>query len=141
MMRKAVLAGLVAGSFGIAGTALAESGKISIELNDLQQADAGCRAVFVLNNGLAKPLGQVTFRIVAFDGKGHATRFLSLDVGALPVGKTRILRFDLGDKVACTDVSRLVLDDVTTCSGEAVKPGDCLAAVSLSTKAPVPLDF
>jgi hypothetical protein len=140
-MRKAILAGLVAGSLGVAGAASAEPGKIGVELNDLQQADTGCRAVFVLNNGLDKPLGQVTFRVVAFDGKGHATLFLSLDVGALPVGKTRILRFDLGEKVPCTDVSRLVLDDVTTCSGEGVAPGDCLAAVSLSTKVPVPFDF
>ena len=141
MKRIALLAGLAGCAMIAADAAAAEPGKIGVEFNDLQQADSGCRAVFVLNNGLEKPLDQLTFRVVAFDGKGHATLFLSLDVGSLPVGKTRILRFDLGDKVACSDVSRLVLDDVTACSGPEVAAGDCLAAVALSTKAGIPFDF
>src|SRR5690242_21758329 len=88
----------------------AEPGKIDVEFNSLQPSDAGCRAVFVLHNGLASALDSLTLRIVAFDAKGHANLFLSLDVGALPVNKTRVLRFDLGKGIACTDVSRLVLD-------------------------------
>lgn len=119
----------------------AGTGKIAIELNDLQQADTGCRAVFVMNNGLDKPLDQLVIRVVAFDGARHATRFLSMELGRLPVGKTRVLRFDLGDKSACTDVSRMVLDDVTACTGAGIGPGDCLAALSLSSRASVPLDF
>src|SRR5690242_14176163 len=71
----------------------AESGKIGVELNDLQQTDAGCRAVFVLNNGFGKALDKVTLRVVAFDAKQHASLFLSLEVGVLPIGKTRVLRF------------------------------------------------
>src|SRR5215216_1600681 len=78
----------------------AEAGKIAVELNDLQQADSGCRAIFVMRNGLASPLDKVAIRIVTFDSAQHATRFLSLDVGPLPVGKTRVLRFELGEKSA-----------------------------------------
>jgi len=52
-----------------------------------------------------------------------------------------VLRFDLGEKVGCGDVSRIVLDDVTACSGAAVTPADCLAAVGLSSKAGVKFDF
>jgi hypothetical protein len=146
-MKQILTAGLMAGAMVLSQAGIAaetpkpEAGKISVELNDLQQAESGCRAVFVLNNGLDKSFDKVTFRVVGFDGKGHATLFLSFDFGALPVGKTRILRFDLGDKIACSDVSRLVLDDVTTCSGPGVEPGECLAAVALSTRASVPFDF
>jgi hypothetical protein len=121
--------------------AAAESGKITVELNDLQAAESGCRAVFVLKNDLGKALDKVTFRVVSFDGKGHASLFLSLDVGPLPVGKTRVMRFDLGDKVACSDVSRVVLDDVTACAGAGVAPGECLSAVALSSRASVPFEF
>ena len=121
--------------------ALAEDGKIAMELNDLQQADASCHAVFVLNNGLGKPLDQIVVRVVAFDREQHATKFMSLEIGKLPVGKTRVLRFDLGDKSACADVSRMVLDDVTACAGAGIASGDCLAALSLSSRAGVPLDF
>src|SRR5262245_30683501 len=119
----------------------AETGKIAVELNDLQQTDGGCRAVFVLNNGLGRALQKVTLRVVAFDAKRHASLFLSLDVGALPIGKTRVLRFDLGKDIACANVSRLVLDDVTSCEGAGVSPSDCLGAVSLSTRTSAPFDF
>ena len=119
----------------------AETGKIGVELNDLQQTDVGCRAVFVLNNGFGKPLQKVTFSVVTFDAKQHATLFVSLDVGSLPVGKTRVLRFSLGKDVACANISRLVLDDVTNCEGNGVTPAECLGAVSLSTRTAAPFDF
>jgi hypothetical protein len=146
-MRQILTAGAIACTMLFAEASIAaeaekpQGGKITVELNDLQQADTGCRAVFVLNNGLDKSFDKVTFRVVGFDGKGHATLFLSFDFGALPVGKTRVLRFDLGDKVACSDVSRLVLDDVTSCTGTGVEPGDCLSSIALSTRATVPFDF
>jgi hypothetical protein len=127
----------------IALPAAAEPGRIAVEFNDLQQADEGCRAVFVLNNGLDQALGKLALRVVAFDREQHAKLFLSLDVGALPVGKTRIVRFDLGEGVACESVGRLVLDDVTACEAEGtgVDPAACLAAAALSTRAGVPFDF
>src|SRR5690606_16148098 len=112
-----------------------------VEFNALQQSADGCRAVFVLNNGLDKPLDKAALRVVAFDGEGHAALFLSLDVGTLPVGKTRILRFDLGRDLPCDKVSRIVLDDVSSCEGGGIGPQQCLAAVSLSSRAGVPFDF
>jgi hypothetical protein len=138
---RAAAAGLaIAAALG--GPSLAaEAGKISVEFNDLQQSDAGCRAIFVLNNGIEKPLDKVTLRVVAFDQEAHARLFLSLDVGALPAGKTRVLRFDLGADLTCKDVGRLVLDDVTSCEGANVGPKECLAAVSLSSRAGAPFDF
>jgi len=121
--------------------AAAEEQKIGVEFNDLQQADAGCRAVFVLHNGLGKALEQLTLRVVSFDTESHANLFLSLDVGAMPANKTRVLRFDLGNEVKCTDVGRLVLDDVIACKGGDMDPAKCLATVALSSRAGVPFDF
>jgi hypothetical protein len=128
-------------AFSMAAAHAAESGKLDVEFNSLQASDAGCRAVFVLHNGLADPLDKLTLRVVAFDAAGHANLFLSLDVGALPANKTRVLRFDLGKGVACTDVSRLVLDDVTDCAGGSMNPTKCLAAINLTTRAGLPFDF
>jgi hypothetical protein len=138
---RATLVAAVAFGLLRAATAEGEPGKIAVEFNDLQQAEGGCRAVFVLNNGLDKPLTKLALRVVAFDKKQHATLFLSLDVGALAVGKTRILRFDVGEGVACDTIGRLVLDDVTSCEGEGANPATCLAAVSLTSKAGVSFDF
>jgi hypothetical protein len=121
--------------------AAAEKGKIAVEFNDLQPADGGCRAVFVLNNGLDAALTKLALRVVAFDKEEHAKLFLSLDVGALPVGKTRVLRFDLGEGIGCADIGRLVLDDVTSCDGGGLDPAGCLAAIALSSRAPAPFAF
>jgi hypothetical protein len=139
-MRK-IAAGVAALLLALPTPSIAEGGKITAEFNDLQQTDAGCRAVFVLNNGLDKALGKVTLRVVAFNKDKQAKLFLSLDVGNLPVGKTRVLRFDLGDGLACKDVGRLVLDDVTSCEGAEIGPPECLAALALSSLAGPSFDF
>lgn len=141
-MLRTIAAIVLALSGAITGTALAaESGKLSVEFNDLEQAETGCRAVFVLNNGLDKALDNVTLRVVSFDDSGHARLFLSLEVGAMPVNKTRVLRFDLGSDVACDTVGRIVLDDVTSCEGPEMGPAECLAAIALSSRAGAPFDF
>ena len=114
------------------------AGRIAVEFNDLQPADGGCRAVFVAHNGLDKAVDKLTLRVVAFDGKGRASLFLSLDIGVLPIDKTRVLRFDLGKGVNCSEVSRLVLDDVTDCAGGNLRPADCLSLISTSSRTDVP---
>lgn len=116
-------------------------GKIAVEFNDLQPVDSGCRAVFVLNNGLEQPLDALALRVVAFDKEQHATLFLTLDVGALPAGKTRVVRFDLGSQMTCAGIGRLVLDDVTDCKGGELDRAKCLASISLSSRAGAAFDF
>ena len=75
-MRRLLIALISANAISTA--AAADPGQqIAVEFNDLQQVGAGCRAVFVLNNGMGKPLEEVALRVVAFDGKGRATLFLS----------------------------------------------------------------
>ncbi len=137
-MKRLLLASLLAASLSpiaLVPPALAEGGKITIEFNDLQQADTGCRAVFVLNNGLDTALEKLALRVVAFDTDQKAKLFLTLDVGTLPVGKTRILRFDLGKEIGCDTIGRLVLDDVTACEGGSLEPAACLAQTALSSRA------
>jgi len=72
---------------------------------------------------------------------GEEGTFLSLDIGTLPAGKTRVVRFDLGDGLACADIGRLLLDDVTNCQGGDLTPATCLQAISLSSRASVPIDY
>jgi hypothetical protein len=135
---------LAFGCFGaVAATAAAVADKqaIQVELNDLQPADKGCQAVFVLHNGMKAAIDKMTLRVVAFDAKGHAKLFMSLDVGQMVPDKTRVLRFDLGPDVPCESLSRFVLDDITACEIADAKPGACLAAAELSSRAAVPFDF
>ncbi len=139
-MKSSVCVALLAALLAAAQPAAAAGdGRISVEFNALQPSDEGCRAVFVLHNGLDTAIDKFALRIVAFDDKEQAALFLSLDVGALPVDKTRVVRFDFGGGLACDKVSRLVLDDVISCEGNKLDPAACLAAISLSSRANVPI--
>ena len=69
MIRPLLVAGLLAAA-SAGGAVAAEGGRIGVEFNDLQQAEGGCRAVFVLNDGLGKPVDKLTLRVVSFDKKG-----------------------------------------------------------------------
>lgn len=143
MNRTALAATVTAISLLAAPAALhaTDNNKISVEFNDLQPAAETCRAVFVLRNGLAQPIENLALRVVGFDADQHATLFLSLDVGALPTGKTRVVRFDLGNGLDCAEISRLLLDDVTSCEGGDLTPASCLESIVLSSRAAVPIDY
>ena len=142
MRRFSLIVFLSVWALGCSGAAVAaDKQTIQIELNDLQTADKGCQAVFVLHNGLKVPIDKMTLRVVSFDAKGHAKLFMSLDVGQMASNKTRVLRFDLGPDIPCDNLSRFVLDDITTCEIADTKPGECLAAAELSSRASIPFDF
>ena len=129
------------GYFSLVAAAATEKPTLQIELNDLQPAGKGCQAIFVLHNDLAVSIDKLTLRVVAFDAKGHAKLFMSLDVGQMVSGKTRVLRFDLGPDIACDSLSRFVLDDITDCEIAKAQPDECLAAAALSSRASIPFDF
>lgn len=118
----------------LSAPALATEGKLSLELNSLKPSAAGCRLAFVTTNGLATPIEQASFEIALFDTDGAIDRLVSLDFKALPVGKTRILQFELAD-LDCAKVSRVLVNDLTTCKGEGLDPALCLAALEVSSRA------
>ncbi len=137
---KPLLPALLAGLLTALPALAAEEGKISVEFNALQPGDDGCRAVFVLHNGLDTAIDKLAMRIVTFDANHQAALFLSLDVGALPLNKTRVVRFDFGGGIACDSVTRLLVDDVIACEGGELTPADCLGLLALSSRADVPID-
>lgn len=117
------------------------SGKLTLELNDLQWTEGSCRAVYVAHNALDRAVDSLTLRIVAFDRKGKASLFLTLNIGAMPIDKTRVLRFDLGKMATCGDLSRIILDDVTECTGTGLSPSTCLPMIVPSSRTDVPFDL
>jgi hypothetical protein len=100
---------------------------LSLELNSVgDTADGGCRLTYVANNGLTAPLEKTSFQMAIFDGTGSVTRLIVLDFGALTVGKTKVVQFDIPGQT-CAQISRIVVNDVAQCttSGGAPVP-DCL---------------
>ena len=105
-------------------SAEAEPG-ISMELNGLAPAGAGCRLTFVVANGLPADIGKAVYEVALFNPAGQVERLMTLDFQSLPAGRTRVRQFDLGD-LACDAVSRVLINDATECVGEGIEPAACM---------------
>lgn len=120
-----------------ANVAMAQEGApaLSLELNSLgDTADGGCRLTYVANNGMTAALEKTSFQMAVFDGTGSVTRLIVLDFGALAVGKTKVVQFDIPGQT-CAQISRIVVNDVAQCTaaGGAAVP-DCLTTLATASR-------
>ncbi|MFP4536793.1 MAG: hypothetical protein ACLFPA_00685 [Dichotomicrobium sp.] len=107
--------------------------ELSLELNTIESTQQGCRLTFVIRNQLAQPIEALGFEIALFGPDGAVTEVIALDAGSLPDGKTRVRQFRVPD-VTCTEVSRVLLNDVTKCEGDGLSPAGCIGRLSLSSR-------
>lgn len=108
---------------------------LTLELNGLQPSQKGCRLTFVVANDLGAALTRAAFEIALFID-GVVDRLAVLDFKDLPVGKTKVSRFDLAD-LDCAKVSRVLINSVTECSGPGVDPGACMKGLRTSSRTSV----
>ena len=119
-----------------AGEVTPPVGHLMLELNALQPADKACRVTFLATNNLGAALDKSTFELAVFGADGAISRVVSADFKGLTAGKTKVLQFDLKD-LACDSIGRVLVNDVTACSGAGIAAGACLAGLETSTKAKV----
>lgn len=127
-----VLTAMLALSPATAGPARAQAAapdpQVLLDLNALQPSNGGCRLTFVVTNGLATPLAKAAFEMALFNKSGVVDRLTVLDFKDLPAGKTKVSRFDLAG-TECADISRILVNDATECSGDGTDPGACLSSL------------
>jgi len=132
LMGSVALGALSFGAQAQSDSASADA-RLTVELNRLETAERGCRFTFVMRNGLPQPIDQLGLEIAMFGPDGAVTGVVTLDAGALPRAKTRVKRFIVPD-IACDNVTRVLLNDVTACEGEALSPQLCIGKLDLSTR-------
>lgn len=86
-----------------------------IELNGVEQIDNSCRITFVAVNNLGALLDKTSIEIGVFDKDNVFSEMVVFDFGRLPMGKTRVVQYDLPRK--CETISRLLLNSFKDCSG------------------------
>ena len=118
--------------------ASADDGSIDIQLNTAKASEQGCRVSFVLQNKLQHRIEELTFEIVLFDASGGVSEFLLLKAGSLPTGKMRVRQFDLKNH-ACSDISRVLVNDVKACQGEGLTTSACLDWIKPSSATSIKL--
>jgi hypothetical protein len=113
-----------------------ENPALLLELNGAQPSDKGCRLTFVVTNNLGAELSKAAFEIALFNDAGVVDRLTVLDFNELPAGKTKVARFDLAG-VDCTEISRVLVNHATECTGAGIDPKACLAQLKPETKSTI----
>ncbi len=132
--RKSGLVAMVAAALCVQAQAQeTEDRRITIELNDAADVSGACRLVFVAVNGTGVILEKASFDVVTFDGTGKVGQSLTFQFGRLPVGKTRVVQFDLPGQ-GCSGISRLLVNDVSECAVDGKASELCLDALTTSTR-------
>ncbi len=107
-------------------------GELLLDLNALQPVSGACRVTFLATNNLGAALDKSTFELAIFGKDGAIARVVALDFKGLTAGKTKVVQFDLKD-IDCTNVSRVLVNDVTACAGTGIEATACLAGLKTST--------
>ncbi len=110
-----------------------ETNNLDIELNAQAQQGAACRVSFVLKNNMRQAITGLEFELVLFDNNQQVKSILVINVGTLPVGKTRVRQYGLKN-VDCTQISRFLLNDIKVCEGAGLTPQSCLTRLNLSSR-------
>jgi len=118
------------------GSCLAQEKAISIELNDASNADTACRLVFVAINNSGVLLEKTSYDFVTFDTAGKVGRSITFHFGRLPVGKTKVVQFDLPGQ-ACESISRLLVNDIAECTVDGKASDICIDALTTSTRSKI----
>ncbi|ORE94947.1 hypothetical protein [Aurantimonas sp. 22II-16-19i] len=87
---------------------------LALELNNAVDEAGVCRLSYVAVNRTGEALETVSYDVVVFDRNDRVSRFLVLQFGRLPEGKTKVVQFDLADQ-PCADISRILVNEVAEC--------------------------
>ncbi len=122
------------------GTALgADEAALAIELNKLEDSDAGCRSIFVFDNRTGHELSRFRIDLILFDTEGVYSKQLLLDMAPLREDKKTVTSFVL-DEQACDEVGSVLVNDVPWCENGSGAALDCVRMLEVSSLAKVPLE-
>src|SRR5690606_31370006 len=102
---------------------------VRVELNKLETVEKDCRATLVVSNSGEQAYSELRLDLVVFDKESIVAKRLIVDVAPLAAEKTSVKSFDIAG-LPCNDISRVLLNDVPACGGDA-----CLGQVETSSRA------
>lgn len=112
-----------------------EPADLSVELNKLESVDKGCRAYVVVKNSGDTNYQTFKLDLVLFQTDGIIGRRFALDLAPLKPEKRVVKLFDL-DGTTCDRIGTLLINDVLECKSDAGSSDNCLARMSVSSRAP-----
>jgi hypothetical protein len=137
VVRKIIGAAIAAIAFGQA--AIAQDGKLTVELNKLETGEEGaCRAFFMFRNQNPMSFEEFEISLAVLDRDQIIDRLLTIDAAPLPALRTTLKLFDIPE-IACTDISEIIIHDIPACKPQNGEPMECFAILDLVSRADVRL--
>ena len=135
----------IALALSLAGGASAEEGQdaaatdasLGLALDALDPVEAGCRLSFVITNGMAAEIEDLSVEIAVFGADGGFDKMLRLNFGLLLDGKTRVRQFDVAG-TPCEGIGSVLVNDIAACEAASLQPVDCLRAMTVTSRGDVP---
>jgi hypothetical protein len=117
----------------------AADGRLTIELNKIEDTDEGCRSLFVFDNRTGHELRRFRVDLALFDPKGIYAKQLLLDMAPLYDDKKVVTSFLLADQ-PCASIGSILVNDVPWCEDGVGAKLDCVALLEVASRAAVPLE-
>ena len=119
--------------------ALADAGRLTVELNKFEESDGGsCRAFFLFRNDTGMSFEDFEMSLAVLDASGVIDRLLSVDAAPLPVARTTLKLFEIPGS-GCGRIAQVLLHDIPACKPENADPMDCFEMIDLVSRAAAPL--
>lgn len=114
--------------------ALAEPGRLLVELNKFEEIDSGgCRAFFLFRNNTEMSFAGFEMSLAILDTNGVIDRLLAIDAAPLPVARTTLKLFEIPD-TTCAGISEILLHELTSCQPQNADEMDCFPILDLNSK-------
>lgn len=144
-MKHRMLAALaVIGSVTAGGSAeirAQEDGRLGVELNKLEDGEAGaCRAFFLFRNRTGKTYAGFELSLAILDAEGVIDRLLTIDAAPLPAARTTLKLFEIPG-IGCGNISEILLHEITACQPQNEAPAECFPILDLTSRARVKMVF
>lgn len=133
IVRILAASALMVSGLGAAGAA-GSPAPIGVELNKLETAGKNCRAYIVVSNPSDAALQAMKLDLIFFRPDAVIDRRLLVDLGPVRPAKTSVKTFEL-EALPCDSIGSVLVNDVTDCRDAAGPVADCLARLTVSSRA------
>lgn len=111
------------------------TGMLTVELNKVEPSDTGgCSAFFLFRNDTDNSFEGFEMSLAILNTQGVIDRLLSTDAAPLPVARTTLKLFEIPE-ISCTEISEILLHDMTSCRPQNGEEIDCFPILDLRSKA------
>ncbi len=120
----------------VAAPAVAQAPSLDLELNKVEASDEGCQFHLLIRNKIGSDIEVLGVNLVFFDANGVMANRTIVTLGKVKSNKT-LFRSFVFPELQCSDVSRVLVNELTQCQLAGESQIDCLDVMQVSSRAEI----